>query len=213
MEYLSGCLLLLPVKKKLLICPSLWILTRWHSRLSSKRALLQRLSRDMAPELILDLCSLLAGCPTAPWLNAIWHIFNRSITFFLYCWIYIEVTGVSREMLILLFYFSLFWFRLVAAGYLFVLLKEMQEELIHKLSGYTRANFISKTQKKIYYQMRNPWSKSLSRLDDQSCWFFSPNEAIVILIKDRRKKCNALKETIWKFHSGPFPHDPDSVPF
>lgn len=123
MEYLSGCLLLLPVKKKLLICPSLWILTRWRSRLSSKRALLQRLSRDMAPELILDLCSLLAGCPTAPWLNAIWHIFNRSVTFFLYSWIYIEVTGVSREVLILLLYFSLFWCRLLAAGYLFVLFK------------------------------------------------------------------------------------------
>lgn len=166
----------------------------------------------MAPELILDLYSLLAGCPTAPWLNAIWHIFNRSITFFLYSWRYIKVTGVSREVLILLFYFSLFWCCLLAAGYLFFLLKEMQEELIHKLCGYSGANFISKTWKKYIIKWGTLEANHCHSLMIRVADFF-PNEAIVILLKDRRKKCNALKETIWKFHSRPFPHDSDSVPF
>lgn len=92
--------------EKLLICPPLWILTRWHSRLNSKRPLLQRVSREMAPELVLDLCSPLTECPTAPRLNAIWHIFNRFVTFFLYSWIYIRATGVSREASILPFHLS-----------------------------------------------------------------------------------------------------------
>lgn len=53
----------------------------WRSRLKLEKARLQRLSGDLAPELILDLFSPLAGCPHAPWLNAVWHIFN-SFTFF-----------------------------------------------------------------------------------------------------------------------------------
>lgn len=71
----------------------------------------------------------------------------------------------------------------------------MQEELIHKLSGYGRATFISKTQKKYIIKLgtleANHCPSLMIRVAD-----FSPNEAIVILLKDIRKKCNAPKETI-----------------
>lgn len=69
----------------------------WCSRLMSERARLQRLSGDLAPELVLDLCSLLAGCPTALWLNAVWHIFNRSVTFFFCTAEYMSKWLVSQE--------------------------------------------------------------------------------------------------------------------
>lgn len=45
--------------------------------------------------------------PAAPWLNAIWHVFNRFVTLFLFSWIYIRAAGVSREALILPLPFSL----------------------------------------------------------------------------------------------------------
>lgn len=64
----------------------------------TKRAPLQSFAEETAPELISDPCSSLAERPTAPWLNPIWRIFNRFVTFFLFSWIYIRAAGVSREV-------------------------------------------------------------------------------------------------------------------
>lgn len=160
-------------KKKILICPPLWILTRWHSRLNSKRALLQRLSRDMAPELILDLRSPLAKCPTAPWLNAFWHIFNGFVTFFLYSWIYIRGAGVSREALMLPFHSSSLMLSFSCRVPPFPWQREMCKESWSVNPPVMTELTLCLTHREIYIKCGRPPSESLLRLDDQSCWILS----------------------------------------
>lgn len=92
-----------PCLKKRLICPP----NSMTQQTKLQKGTAPEVCKAEGPELILDLCSSLAESPAAPWLNAIWHVFNRFVTLFLFSWIYIRAAGVSREALILPLPFSL----------------------------------------------------------------------------------------------------------